>query len=181
MPAVLSIFFIFPCACSCLFICCSLLLLHISTFIEEGRGDITCRRNDQIKKHTSHLFNFSASQKALWSQRDDIPVSHWPLSYLYGAELLVICAGQAEAALLSMASRAAWAQAVRRRGHGGGPGARLVHYGDLHAVCLKGLLVHKLVILEKEKKLDSVLLMNHSITSMIGSAQWWVKMFHSKA
>lgn len=43
MPAVLSIFFFFPCACSCLFICCSLLLLHISTFIEEGRGDITCR------------------------------------------------------------------------------------------------------------------------------------------
>lgn len=32
-----------------------------------------------------------------------LPVDHWPLSYLYGAELLVVCAWQAEAALLPVA------------------------------------------------------------------------------
>lgn len=32
-----------------------------------------------------------------------LPVDHWPLSDLYGAELLVVCAWQAEAALLPVA------------------------------------------------------------------------------
>lgn len=32
-----------------------------------------------------------------------LPVDHWPLSDLNGAELLVVCAWQAEAALLPVA------------------------------------------------------------------------------
>lgn len=79
-----------------------------------------------------------------------LPVGQWPLSYLYGAELLVVCAGQAEAALLPVAPGAARAEAVRRRGQRGGTRARLVHHGDLHAVGLERLLVHKLVILRWE-------------------------------
>lgn len=63
-----------------------------------------------------------------------LPVGHWPLSYLYGAELLVVCAGQAEAALLPVAPRAARAESVRGRGQRGRTGARLVHHRDLHAV-----------------------------------------------
>lgn len=54
---------------------------------------------------------------------DRLPVGHWSLSYLYGTELLVVCAGEAEAALLPVASRAARAEAVWRRGHGRGAGA----------------------------------------------------------
>lgn len=44
------------------------------------------------------------------------PVGHGPLSDLDGAELLVVGARQAEAALLPVAPRAASAEAVRRRG-----------------------------------------------------------------
>lgn len=55
-------------------------------------------------------------------QTERLPVGHWPLSYLYGAELLVVCAGQAETALLPVASRAARAEAMRRRGQRGRAG-----------------------------------------------------------
>lgn len=78
-----------------------------------------------------------------------LPVGNRPLSYLYGAELLVVCAWQAEAALLPVASGAARAETVRRRGQRRGSGARLVHHGNFHAVGLKRLLVHKLMILQK--------------------------------
>lgn len=36
-----------------------------------------------------------------------LPVDHWPLSDLYGAEFLVVCAWQVETALLPVAPRAA--------------------------------------------------------------------------
>lgn len=78
-----------------------------------------------------------------------LPVGHWPLSDLDGAQLLVVCAGEAEAVLLPVAPGAARAQAVRGRRDGGGPRTRLVYHRDLHAVCLEGLLVHKLVVLHQ--------------------------------
>lgn len=49
-----------------------------------------------------------------------LPVGHRSLSDLDGAQLLVVCAGQAEAALLPVASGAARAKALWRRGQGGG-------------------------------------------------------------
>lgn len=82
------------------------------------------------------------------SQTARLPVGHGPLSDLDGAELLVVGAGQAEAALLPMTPRAARAEPVRRRGQRGRAGARLVQHRDLHAVGLERLLVHKLVILQ---------------------------------
>lgn len=110
-----------------------------------------------------------------------LPVGHWPLSNLDGAQLLVVCAGEAEAALLPVAPGAARAQAVRGRRDGGGPRTRLVNHGDLHAVGLEGLLVHKLVVLQRvggatagrggwrEEGRENMLLMNHSITAPTGS------------
>lgn len=103
-----------------------------------------------------------------------LPVHHWPLSYLYSAKFLVVCAGQVEAALLLVASRAARAEAMWRRRQRGGAGAWLVDCRDLHAVGLKGLLIHKLVILRRLKSWDSVLLVDFSITSLIGSAKYEV-------
>lgn len=123
---------------NCVFICINVKSIHInpSLLCNTGFGLCVCACGETQK--------MKRDRNTDW---DRLPVGHGPLSYLYGAELLVVCAWQAEAAFLPVASTAARAEPVRRGGQRGRTRARLFQHRDLHTVRLKRRLVHKLVIL----------------------------------
>lgn len=106
-----------------------------------------------LKSEISIYDRLEKSERKMHQLRESgLPVDNWPLPYLDGAQLLVVCAWEAEAVLLPVAPGTAWAQAVRGWRDRGGPWTRLVNHWDLHAVCLEGLLVHKLVVLHNWEK-----------------------------